>query len=239
MTAEPAPYLAARRADVHQAAPWSPFSYVHRKLTRLIADLLAGAPVPAAPQVVDYGCAQKPYAAILPAGAVHVGVDLAGNPVADVALERDGSVPLPDGSADIVLSTQVLEHVTDPVLYLRECARLLRPGGSLVLTTHGIMFRHPDPEDFWRWTGDGLSRIVREAGLEVVETRGALGLMAAAVFLFMWGTCVRLPAFIRHPYVIVFQALIAIADRLSSEASKQHDALVIGVRAVKPAASPA
>jgi SAM-dependent methyltransferase len=233
MSPASATYLAERRADVHQAAPWSPFSYVHRKLTRLIADLLAGAPVPAAPRVVDYGCANKPYGALLPAGADHVGADLAGNPNADVLLAPDGSVPLPSGSADIVLSTQVLEHVADPALYLRECARLLRPGGSLVLTTHGIMFRHPDPEDFWRWTGDGLARIVEEAGLEVVETRGALGLMAAAVFLFQWGTCVRLPAWLRHPYVVVCQGLIALADRLSSEESKKHDALVIGVRALK------
>jgi len=147
----------------------------------------------------------------------------------------DGTVPLPDGSADVVLSTQVLEHVVDPHAYLVECARLLRPGGSLVLTTHGIMYHHPDPEDYWRWTADGLTRIVTGAGLDVVEFHGALGLVAAALQLIQDGTRGHLPSFLQKPYVLVCQALIALADRADSEDNKRRNALVYGVRAVRPA----
>ena len=96
------------------------------------------------------------------------------------------------------------------------------------------MFRHPDPEDYWRWTGDGLARIVTQAGLQVVESRGVVGLVAAALQLVQAGTSAYLPALLYKPYVLVFQALIAVADRLSSEESRRHEALVIGVRAVRP-----
>jgi SAM-dependent methyltransferase len=214
--------------------PWSPFAYVAVELRHLIAELLEGAEISARERVVDYGCAEGPYAALIPAGAIHVRVDLAGNPDADVALRPDGSVPLADGSADVVLSTQVLEHVADPAAYLAECARLLRPGGSLVLTTHGIMYEHPDPTDYWRWTSDGLALIVAQAGFEIVELRGAVGLVAAALQLLQDGLRAHLPGLLHPPVVLMFQALIAIADRLSSERSKIHNALVFGVRAIRP-----
>ena len=43
------------------------------------------------------------------------------------------AVPLADGCADVVVAGEILEHVEDDVAVLAECARLLRPGGTLVL----------------------------------------------------------------------------------------------------------
>ncbi len=43
-------------------------------------------------------------------------------------------IPVPDASFDVVLCTEVLEHVPEPVLALKETARILRPGGRLLLT---------------------------------------------------------------------------------------------------------
>jgi 2-polyprenyl-6-hydroxyphenyl methylase / 3-demethylubiquinone-9 3-methyltransferase len=42
-------------------------------------------------------------------------------------------VPLADGCADVVVAGEILEHVEDDVAVLAECARLLRPGGALVV----------------------------------------------------------------------------------------------------------
>ena len=42
-------------------------------------------------------------------------------------------VPLADGCADVVVAGEILEHVEDDVAVLAECARLLRPGGTVVL----------------------------------------------------------------------------------------------------------
>ncbi|MFQ1002073.1 methyltransferase domain-containing protein [Modestobacter sp. SSW1-42] len=73
-------------------------------------------------------------------GYRHVGVDIG---QAGLATAREhgvtvvrGSVlavPLADGCADVVTAGEILEHVEDPGQVLAECARLLRPGGVLVI----------------------------------------------------------------------------------------------------------
>jgi 2-polyprenyl-6-hydroxyphenyl methylase/3-demethylubiquinone-9 3-methyltransferase len=101
--------------------------------------------VPPAPSLgallVDLACGgglMAPHVARL--GYRHVGVDLglAGLQVArahGVAVVGGSvlAVPLADGCADVVLAGEVLEHVADHAQVLRECARLLRPGGTLVV----------------------------------------------------------------------------------------------------------
>ena len=101
--------------------------------------------IPPAPSsdalLVDLACGgglMAPHAARL--GYRHVGVDLnvAGLRVAEEhgLLPVRGSVdavPLRDGCADVVVAGEVLEHVDDDVAVLAECARLLRPGGTLVV----------------------------------------------------------------------------------------------------------
>jgi SAM-dependent methyltransferase len=82
----------------------------------------------------------------------------------------EGNTGESEASYDAVLSTQVLEHVAEPGAYLRECRRLLKPGGQLLVTTHGMFEEHGCPFDFTRWTVVGLEKLVRESGLEVVAS---------------------------------------------------------------------
>ena len=104
------------------------------------AEHIPPAPGPGA-LLVDLACGgglMAPHAARL--GYRHVGVDigLRGLEIArgHGVLPVRGSVlavPLADGCADVVVAGEVLEHVDDDVAVLAECARLLRPGGTLVL----------------------------------------------------------------------------------------------------------
>ena len=91
--------------------------------------------------LVDLACGgglMAPHVAAL--GYRHVGVDL-GLSGLRVAREHGvlpvrGSVlevPLADGCADVVIAGEVLEHVADDAQVIAECARLLRPGGTLVI----------------------------------------------------------------------------------------------------------
>src|SRR5688572_8589540 len=83
--------------------------------------------------LADYGCGNRPYSSIIaPFVDKYTGIDLPENPTADIHITPNGNIDLPDNYADIVLSTQVLEHVTDPKHYLKEANRILEKDGQLV-----------------------------------------------------------------------------------------------------------
>jgi len=65
-------------------------------------------------------------------------------------------MPYDDNSFDYVMADQVLEHVRKPWVGVEEVRRVLRPGGIAVLTSALIFYMHGVPQDYWRFTPDGL-----------------------------------------------------------------------------------
>jgi SAM-dependent methyltransferase len=227
-------FLQGRPGDLREARPWHRLAHVIRALPTALRRLAVQLEVGPGDRLLDYGCAEMPYRAFFHPDAEVVGADLPGNPHATVHLRPDGTVPVADASFDAVLSTQVLEHVEDPALYLSECRRVLRPGGRLLLSTHGIMVWHPDPVDHWRWTCSGLRKQVEEAGLEVVGFEGIMGPAATGLQLVQDAVYWRLPRYVRAAVALVLQSLIALADRLEPRESKDMNALVFAVVARRP-----
>jgi SAM-dependent methyltransferase len=191
--------------------------------------------VPARGSVLDFGCAERPYRRFFAETVEFVGADLPGNPAANVMIGPDGTLPVGDDEFDAVLSTQVLEHVSDPRTYLDECRRVLRPGGRMLLSTHGLMVYHPDPVDYWRWTRAGLERTIESAGFEIVHAEGIMGLGAVGLQFLQDSIYFRLPARLRRPVAGLFQTLIALVDRLSPAGGDDANALVYLIVAEKPA----
>jgi SAM-dependent methyltransferase len=111
-------------------------------------------------RVLDLGCGSKPYAPLfLQRCESYVGVDLQLPSSADVLAAGD-QLPFRNGSFDVVLCTQVLEHDPEPQRTVAEAHRVLSPGGTLLLSTHGVWFKHGEA-DYWRWTDAGLRRLMR------------------------------------------------------------------------------
>ncbi|HZG36010.1 MAG TPA: class I SAM-dependent methyltransferase [Gaiellaceae bacterium] len=120
--------------------------------------------------ILDVGCGEMPYYPLFAAiAADYAGSDLTPGPRVRYVCPIE-SLTAPDAAFDLVLCTQVLEHVRDPARALGEIARVLRPGGHAFVTTHGVWPFHPYPEDLWRWTQQGLTALVeRTPGVSLVE----------------------------------------------------------------------
>jgi SAM-dependent methyltransferase len=130
------------------------------------------------------------------------------------------SLPFADGSADVVLAGEIIEHVVDTQAFLAEIHRVLRPGGATVLSTPNILWwkhrvgllagRYPDALDYRTRYGDdfGHVRAFTPALLaELLEGAGFVDVRVVGKRLGPISSLVRSPA-------AVARALDAAADRL-------------------------
>jgi SAM-dependent methyltransferase len=156
---------AARHASPRRN-PWH-IDYLHQR--ELLRDIVRVGGIHAHGRLLDVGCGQRPYAAWLPAITEYVGIDItpqAGTPsVCGLAY----ALPFGDCSVDTVLCTQTLEHVEEPQRTMAEMARVLRPGGFLILSVPQTWRLHEQPYDFYRYTRYGLRYMLEQSGLQVIE----------------------------------------------------------------------
>lgn len=122
------------------------------RTTQAVRALLADLDWPRA-RVADVGAGRGHFCAVLSAELVTKGLDprahlypsdrhpatfqCAGLECARVG--DDGRLPFDDGSFDAVVSIEVVEHVEDPFAFLRELARIARPGARVIVTTPNVL----------------------------------------------------------------------------------------------------
>lgn len=185
--------------------------------------------------LVDFGCGDMPYRSVIePHVGKYLGVDLEMNPKADHHIGFDSKTTLPDNYCDIILSNQVLEHVDTPSGYLQEALRILKPGGSIILTTHGYWYYHPTPNDYWRWTSAGLRKTVEDESFKVTSFFGIMGLAASGLQLLQDAIINKLPKFLRPPFAFVMQLQIMLFNKINSQPQRDRDASLYIVLAQKP-----
>lgn len=143
-----------------------------RALTKDVGRLLADVPSPSGTRplvALDIGCGRSPYRELLDSRGFLVrtlDIDDTSSPDHVGNIEDTG---LPDGYADLVICTQVLEHSLDPGKGLKEVYRILRKGGYLIASAPHIWFYHPHPSDNWRFTQEGLTRLINTANLQPIK----------------------------------------------------------------------
>jgi SAM-dependent methyltransferase len=132
--------------------------------------------------MVDVGAGRQPYAPLFrphvdrivalefPGPSPRGGIDVVGDAQA---------LPFRTASADTVLSVEVLEYLPDPRRAMTEFARVLRPGGRLLLTAPQLRGSSSEPNDYWRFGHPGLRLLAREAGLAEISVTPCGGIFAA------------------------------------------------------------
>ncbi|MEY2478474.1 MAG: hypothetical protein QOG87_3789 [Actinomycetota bacterium] len=78
-------------------------------------------------------------------------------------------IPAPDGSYDLIVSGQVIEHVREPWRWMGELARVCRPGGRVITVNPVSWPYHEAPVDCWRIFPEGMRALSESAGL-IVES---------------------------------------------------------------------
>ncbi len=169
------------RAPIH--IPWTWGTRIHEQM---LADTLWSERERVRGLVIDLGCGMKPYAEWLGRpGRRWIGLDLpssfTGKPKADAFSFADAT-PIRSGVADCVISTQVVEHVPRPWAVFAEAARMLKPGGSFIVTAPQSQWLHEEPHDYYRYTKYGLMELAKQAGLTPVRVAPIGGAFALLGF---------------------------------------------------------
>jgi SAM-dependent methyltransferase len=133
-------------------------------------------------RVLDLGCGNQPYRPYLPQVHQYVGLDY---PPTQASMEvvvqpevfgnaRD--LPFADASFDGVLCSQVLEHVDRPEDVISELGRVLKPGGTGLISVPFFYNLHMEPHDYFRFTPYGIKGMLERNGLLVREIRSQGGI---------------------------------------------------------------
>lgn len=134
-------------------------------------------------RLIDIGCGTKPYFGQLSAKITeHVGVDHKGTQHDTSNVDLFGTayaIPAENCSFDSALCTFVLEHLEEPEDALRECHRVLKPGGAAIYSVPFIWHLHEEPRDFYRFSKYVLAYLFHKTGFEIVEITALSGFWAS------------------------------------------------------------
>lgn len=108
--------------------------------------------------VLDFGCWDQPYRYIFEQDN-YIGCDIGDSPEKNdnmqILLEWE-ELPYESESFDIIVCTEVLEHLKDPEFYSKEFERVLKKWWIILLTVPQVWDYHPYPQHFFLYTPDGI-----------------------------------------------------------------------------------
>lgn len=148
--------------------------------------------------VLEVGCGAQPYRHLIPKSCHYHGLDWQGaeqkfNYRTDDTIYYNGELfPFANHTFDYLFHTEVLEHVYNINLFLKECHRVLKPNGGLLCTIPFQARYHYIPFDYWRLTPAALQRIFTETGfqqIQIIPRGNDLTVAAYKVIgvLYRWG----------------------------------------------------
>jgi SAM-dependent methyltransferase len=199
------------------------FDYLHLRLLR--DDLSAAiACVPGSVRdVLDVFCGSRPYEDLFPSDARCVGLDVIGNPygVADVVTNE--FLPFPEESFDVVVCIEAFHYVEDPAHGVRELRRVLRPGGTVIVS---VPFVWPYDRTILerRFTGPELVALFQGwQDVSLTENGGRAVAWAALTGSLLESAKIRLPRMLRAPFPLLYLAVNGVAAILDTIERRSAD----------------
>lgn len=123
--------------------------------------------------VLVIGAGHADYSAVLPHATSITLTDIDSS-LKDLDVVCDcTSLPFANDSFDSVVMIEVLEHVFDFSAAIAEAFRVLKPGGTILLSTPFLFPKHGDPFDFHRFTDTSLSRHLEQFSSMSVQGFGS------------------------------------------------------------------
>ena len=138
-------------------------------------------------KILDIGCGEKPYAHLFSC-TEYIGIDIETTEKYHEKHKTDlfyngVDLPFENNSFDSIVCFEVLEHVFEPEKMIHEMFRVLKPGGSILLTTPFIWNEHEIPYDYGRYSYFGLKDLFKKNGFSISKQKRILSGFALIITL--------------------------------------------------------
>lgn len=118
-------------------------------------------------KLLDIGCGNKPYKSIFEKKIdSYIGIDKEGE-YADIK-EDFLKIVFKESSFETILLTQVLEHVNNPVVFLKKVNKVLKKDGVLIMTVPFVGSLHEVPNDYYRFTKYAILDILQKTRFKTI-----------------------------------------------------------------------
>lgn len=144
------------------------------------------------------------------------------------------SIPVENNSFDVVILSEVLEHIYDPKLVLKEAYRVLKSGGKALICTPFVYNLHADPYDFARYTDQWFNRTLSGIGFKDIclEKQGLFFSVLASMFKQWAGEIVngnRVFLFCKRAFLYyIFRIFLTIAFKVENNQFFQNNPVFSG-----------
>jgi SAM-dependent methyltransferase len=139
--------------------------------------------------LLDLGCGPRPYYDIYKNHFEKtIGADMADLPFPKKGIDiycTATDVPLPNESVDFILCTEVLQDIQEPNDLMKEAHRLLKPGGTMILTTPYLVPIADGKWDNYRFTQYGLDYQLKKGKFEVLQIHPVSDVVGAGITLII------------------------------------------------------
>jgi SAM-dependent methyltransferase len=177
--------------------------------------------------VVDIGVGNAPYKDLIRFNK-YIGIDVENRGGLENIIIADANegIPLGNEIADLIISTETIEHLKRPSFAIKEMHRLLKSGGMLVLTTPMVWQLHEEPNDYFRYTRYGLEYLLREAGFKEINIKAGNSYYYTVFQLFG----IPLHRKIFKPAVVLLNILGVVSTKFSRSQSLPLDYQVVAYK---------
>lgn len=164
-------------------------------------------------EIIDIGCGDKPFEVFF-SEHNYTGVDF--NPVNSTVIKHDLSnkLPFPDNSFDIIILSEVLEHVPRPFFVLEEVNRISKCESFIYISTPFALQIHGSPYDYFRYTKYFYFKISKLYDWELIEFRSSNSIFSSLLLLINQYTLYfNLPNFIISPFWFLINIISLSIDK--------------------------
>lgn len=138
-------------------------------------------------KILDIGCGFKPHERVFfneRFSFEYIGVDFTENSLADLILDMNKDIlPFSDYTFDVIILSEVLEHLYNPFNAIKEAVRVLKKNGLIYISTPFLFYYHGAPYDYYRYTEFFYRKIAEEYNLEVLRIEKAGTFFSAPLYV--------------------------------------------------------